>query len=265
MPISLGRNEPCHCGSGKKYKKCCLHKDEESQHQEAMGPLDASANRQSPGNTTEGIDTKTPKPAPDPHAKARDARWREFEAAEYEDQLKLFVRTLDDADLMDEEMSFDMLNEIFCASAKRGDRERFNALLERLRERLPDIYAKDKAYFLKWRITNELVAGRSENIPNLMREMAPLAGKDIDVLNHVEQRVAYHGYLTPLVEAMRIAWPDVESSSDIVPWGIDEFNAHAVTYEILGFADGPSGPVAADSSLLERLRLYSEIDTAQVC
>lgn len=25
----LGRNEPCHCGSGKKYKKCCLRKDEE--------------------------------------------------------------------------------------------------------------------------------------------------------------------------------------------------------------------------------------------
>jgi len=24
----LGRNDPCHCGSGKKYKKCCLEKDE---------------------------------------------------------------------------------------------------------------------------------------------------------------------------------------------------------------------------------------------
>jgi hypothetical protein len=26
--MELGRNEPCHCGSGKKYKKCCLEKDE---------------------------------------------------------------------------------------------------------------------------------------------------------------------------------------------------------------------------------------------
>lgn len=24
----IGRNEPCPCGSGKKYKKCCLDKDE---------------------------------------------------------------------------------------------------------------------------------------------------------------------------------------------------------------------------------------------
>jgi tetratricopeptide (TPR) repeat protein len=23
-----GRNDPCHCGSGKKYKRCCLQKDE---------------------------------------------------------------------------------------------------------------------------------------------------------------------------------------------------------------------------------------------
>jgi hypothetical protein len=30
MPITLGRNEPCHCGSGKKYKKCHLEADEKS-------------------------------------------------------------------------------------------------------------------------------------------------------------------------------------------------------------------------------------------
>lgn len=28
MNQSIGRNEPCHCGSGKKYKKCHLEKDE---------------------------------------------------------------------------------------------------------------------------------------------------------------------------------------------------------------------------------------------
>ena len=27
--VRPGRNDPCHCGSGKKYKKCCLQKDEE--------------------------------------------------------------------------------------------------------------------------------------------------------------------------------------------------------------------------------------------
>lgn len=27
MCMKIGRNDPCHCGSGKKYKKCCLERD----------------------------------------------------------------------------------------------------------------------------------------------------------------------------------------------------------------------------------------------
>jgi hypothetical protein len=27
MEKTIGRNDPCHCGSGNKYKKCCLAKD----------------------------------------------------------------------------------------------------------------------------------------------------------------------------------------------------------------------------------------------
>jgi hypothetical protein len=30
VEANLGRNDPCHCGSGKKYKQCCLGKDEEA-------------------------------------------------------------------------------------------------------------------------------------------------------------------------------------------------------------------------------------------
>jgi hypothetical protein len=36
----IGRNDPCSCGSGKKYKKCCLHKEEQTRevsfHQEGL-------------------------------------------------------------------------------------------------------------------------------------------------------------------------------------------------------------------------------------
>jgi len=27
MPEKIGRNDPCPCGSGKKYKNCCMGKD----------------------------------------------------------------------------------------------------------------------------------------------------------------------------------------------------------------------------------------------
>lgn len=45
-----GRNEPCHCGSGRKYKQCCLAKDEaadakrraEAAAEQTTAPADAA-------------------------------------------------------------------------------------------------------------------------------------------------------------------------------------------------------------------------------
>jgi hypothetical protein len=46
----LGRNEPCHCGSGRKYKHCCLDKDEAAARTaradaEAAAPAGAAADQ----------------------------------------------------------------------------------------------------------------------------------------------------------------------------------------------------------------------------
>ena len=30
--MDIGRNDPCPCGSGKKYKKCCQSKDQATEH-----------------------------------------------------------------------------------------------------------------------------------------------------------------------------------------------------------------------------------------
>ncbi|HSL21788.1 MAG TPA: SEC-C metal-binding domain-containing protein [Vicinamibacterales bacterium] len=48
-----GRNEPCHCGSGRKYKHCCLAKDEaaaaaaraKASTEAAAQPIDAAPSR----------------------------------------------------------------------------------------------------------------------------------------------------------------------------------------------------------------------------
>ena len=42
--IKLGRNDPCHCGSGKKYKKCCLIKDRKINKDLPEGGLMENAN-----------------------------------------------------------------------------------------------------------------------------------------------------------------------------------------------------------------------------
>ena len=46
----LGRNDPCHCGSGRKFKHCCLDKDEAAARAarakaEAEAPVEAPADQ----------------------------------------------------------------------------------------------------------------------------------------------------------------------------------------------------------------------------
>ena len=38
-PQSVGRNEPCGCGSGNKFKKCCLAKARNVEHERKMAIL----------------------------------------------------------------------------------------------------------------------------------------------------------------------------------------------------------------------------------
>lgn len=45
--MKIGRNEPCPCGSGLKYKKCCLGKTEEQKYIEAISASQNNLNRDS--------------------------------------------------------------------------------------------------------------------------------------------------------------------------------------------------------------------------
>ncbi len=41
--MKLGRNDPCHCGSGNKYKKCCEEKDQAARSAELAAQQAARA------------------------------------------------------------------------------------------------------------------------------------------------------------------------------------------------------------------------------
>ena len=62
-----GRNEPCHCGSGRKYKQCCLEKDEAARRK-------AQASGEQP-STGGGSGADAPKPVP-PGKKQTQQPWK---------------------------------------------------------------------------------------------------------------------------------------------------------------------------------------------
>ena len=143
--MKIGRNAPCPCGSGRKYKKCCLQKDEEARR--TAQSLDI------PEDITDKTDLDVPHrpispaprqpPPPDPRIQAINARWEEFETQHYEGRIALFLETLNDAELMDAEMAFEMLNTLYYESIEKYERDRFDGLMDTLRARLPDVYAQE--------------------------------------------------------------------------------------------------------------------------
>jgi hypothetical protein len=246
--MNIGRNDPCPCGSGKKYKKCCLAKDEEAARQKAAAPSAVS----------EAAPLRSPEPPrpPDPRLEAWNARWEEFDKADYEERFALFQQTLDEQELMDAEMVFEMMHQLFEQTLEHGERDRFDALVEALREQLPEVYEAEAHNLLDWRISNALVAGQLELAGALTCEFAQYAHSHIDHWNWVEGRMAYHGQLTTLTKAMRSACPQVRESPEIVPWGIDEFFSRATSYELLNYVTEQQHPHADDPVLLERMSFY---------
>lgn len=68
-----GRNDPCHCGSGKKYKQCCLEKDEaaaraarqkEQEQKAAQETAEAPATTEAPAEPVHAREARHATPQP---------------------------------------------------------------------------------------------------------------------------------------------------------------------------------------------------------
>ena len=208
------RNEPRHCGSGKKYKKCCLAKDEEIR-KAPIAEIEADAEDWESSLEDGDQDLESEDWEEGPQLEVFEELLEEFEAADCEDKFGIFSRTLDDPELMDEDMAYEMLQDLFDETVEHGERNRFDAMVENLRLRLPETYAAEAPFLVKWRIENALADARYGNLPDLLKEQALLAGCDIDLFNRTVEMSAYHGQLQALVDSMRIAWSHPFPHSDI--------------------------------------------------
>ena len=271
-----GRNDQCPCGSGQKYKRCCLPKDRDAKDAqikadqlereakasapELLGPappkVPTSSLASTPPKPVAPSALKTVvKPPPDPHMDAIYARWSEFEEADEDLQPALFLKTLDEPELMDDEMAYGMLSAIFYNGPKSPESSRIEEFVGLLRERLPDVYAASRQYYLHWLILNANASHKPERLFELAGEIAEIAGDDVDIYSQVVDLLAYHGYLEALSKASRIAWPLIKVSKDIM-WGQREYaiwGAKCVLYQALERTPDLDG---GDPQLIEQTKYF---------
>jgi len=256
----LGRNDPCHCGSGKKYKQCCLKKDQKAERLERKkqgaargGGLTPTAPLPAPVKPAE------PPPPPDPRMEAFNALWDEFQAADYEGKITLFYDTLaNKPDLMDREMVFEFFLDIYPQTVERNERDRFEALAEALREQLPDVYVAEAGNILSYRITNALTDGRYDDIPAMAEAMAANAEAHIDDFFNLLDQLAYHNQLPPLISATELAWPQVKDSTKV--FGSEELAQQAVDYLVFDYIRRSSATDGQDPALLAQIEPYMDLN-----
>src|SRR5689334_17226105 len=105
--MKIQRNEPCPCGSGKKYKKCCEAKDREASRERAREQQAADA-AHAPHEHDHELS---------PQERAQAELHRRFEAADFDERLAIFERALDDHETTDDEMVFEMMTVLYDQAA----------------------------------------------------------------------------------------------------------------------------------------------------
>lgn len=246
------RNDPCHCGSGKKYKKCCWKKDVEAQkaeldRQPQFDPMDSETDEElwpafpSLSNQTddEAATTPTVSTEMDPLTARINDFWNEFMEADYEEKWDLLEQMLqDEPELCDPEMVFETGENLFYTAVEKGDNQRFLNLLDMFAEAAPESYEAELGYILDWRIHLSLLAddqseGKQAELAQFFLEFSSLAGDKIDLYHRLMDVVAYRGNLPSLLAGMRQARPYIEENDDLLAWVHDEFIDSLVDYEVL--------------------------------
>ena len=271
MTQQVGRNDPCPCGSGKKYKHCCLPKDREANRfapeLSQLAPPPSFPETPEADEPSLAWDASTPDPTPETPAAEMDESldeeefwedfWDDFGDADYQDKFSRFHHTIDEG-IMEGGVAFDMLTSIRDAAVEHDERARFGELITRLRHELPAVYEEDRAYFISWEISDALVGKDEQALPALAPDLAAVAIDNIDIFNPILDTLAYHNQLELLVQIMRSAWPGVRDNPGIMEWGVSEFASKAADFELFLALERDPTLDPENQQLLTRLEGYLE-------
>jgi hypothetical protein len=250
MSQKIGRNDPCWCGSGKKYKHCHMREDKAKAEPQAR----------SPASRPPALPPLSPPPEIPPEIAAADARWDQFEAADLEEQIDLFQGGLASGVLGAEE-SVEMLETIRSGldtyHSPEG-RTRYADLLQQLRQGAPDLYEHHIVYYHADLINDAIADGGWDDLPELLIPFSQKPERGIEIFSNIKEQLMYHGQVQPLIDVMRQAWPEVAESGEILPWAIEEFAGDLSLLILLDYLERTESPRSDDPALLDAVAPYGK-------
>ena len=237
---NIGRNDPCPCGSGKKYKKCCLGKDEPVLEAQApAGPADDNSESEpyegesgirnagwecesdTPEDPVSEPETKDAGPVfPEPPEEALsplspdqdrlvDEWWKVEKPLFRKRDAEALLRHLNGfwalhPDLIPYlELEMEFLFELGADLGRQKEWPRFAELLVRLRGEHPVAYLRSFGYFDRYLIIEALAQGRTEEIPRLFDLFHRYPTGDYDNADRIINLLAWEGAEAALLEFVK--------------------------------------------------------------
>jgi hypothetical protein len=281
--MTIGRNAPCPCGSGRKYKKCCLDKDAAAERAQALpaekAEEDASRAEQDARTSQqeavmqEGRQWQpkaTSSPEPESAARSGEPDWPPLSPAD-QDLVDvwwkevgpvytgkggkerfdwLLGRTLEFLDRQPRLFRYLDLHEEFLfelggALARAGRAGDYFALLRRLRIEQPGLYRECFGYYDEDLIAEAIHTDRREDIPALLDLFKQDPVGSVDQLAKVVDLLAWRGFEEELHELLAIAAKPVWDSPEVIG---GDFGLLWLTYQVMFpfFEVGNDSPDAID-------------------
>ncbi|MHC4715965.1 MAG: SEC-C metal-binding domain-containing protein [Planctomycetota bacterium] len=251
--MKAGRNDPCPCGSGKKYKKCCLGKDESR----AAGAPDLPRRQASPPEAPSAAPAG-PTFVPPAQPETTDApptpqrRLSEFRKRDHPGRRALFEQSVRDG-AIDAATAREMLSLLRKECLRRNERDRFDELLASLRRHRGDVYEAHELDYVRWAVADAVAIPRYDLLAVRAREMAAMAGRHFDAFHQMADLLAYHDRLDILLKGLRVAWRQVR---DAASPQAEELTRQVRDAELFDYLQHARRPHAKDRDLLARLSAY---------
>ena len=243
-----GRNDPCYCGSGKKYKHCHLKADLETEKAQPTAAALELPSRSITNKPSKLLDE--PKEI-DPETEQWNKLYEKFNQSAYAEQVAILRNAIEEK-LLDGELAFEFFSHLYPEMAKQGDREEFAALVTLLQTKQPDVYAKENHWFWSWEVTNALALQDEEALQQAVDQLIRNGGQDFDQFYPVYNCLLYHDRRANLLNALSKHMPQIESGKyfDDVE---DELKRKFVDLQILDYLETHAANELLDEQNFEGL------------
>ncbi len=217
------RNSPCPCGSGKKYKKCCLAEDEKIALQKLPDANVASYDEHfSDDYLSDDIESVNDfEQASEPENENVTRLWDMINSLKYpEDTFKClsiietFIKTF--PDLAAESCVIDEMFYLEENLFRKNSHDMYCSLLETVEKYAPEFYNDEFEWFDLPRVREAIANKQIEKIGPLLERFKKDPVNTVDSLSEVVDLLAWAGFDNEVLELAKVTYKPLEDSDDIL-------------------------------------------------